>query len=189
MEWRLRRGRWRWRRAGWLGQSAPVQASGACGGRGLQDVFCTTSRTILPKGACCPLLDTPCRWRAAASSLARQSNVWPLHRQSGRSCPDTQTNLVAVGCDRASFRAPRNPIDQGACLPLGTPAASSAARGAFLLPIDPMTEGLSAPLRLPPTTLCADWMRGARTGARACACGVRRQPRPMAAGLSRQGCA
>ncbi len=39
--------------------------------------------------------------------------------------------------------SPCIPIDQRAFLPLGTEAASSAARGAFLLlPIDPMTEGL-----------------------------------------------
>ena len=85
--------------------------------RGPQDVFCTTSRTKpvlrpghLAKGGVPPPVGYPlpvARPRHRASP--HQCNVWPLHHQSGRSCPDTLTNLIAVGLRPRSFRAPRTP--------------------------------------------------------------------------------
>lgn len=92
--------------------------------RGLQDVFCTTSRTKpvlrpghLAKGRrAAPCWIPPADGAASASSLTAPVQRLPLHRQSGRSCPDTLTNLAQFGyaptssrldCDRAS--CPRSP--------------------------------------------------------------------------------
>lgn len=80
-----------------------------------QDVFCTTSRTILPKGACRPLLDTPCGWCNPALSRAaprqRLAVASPVRAFVPRHPDQAHRAWIATG---RAFRAPRNPIGQRA---------------------------------------------------------------------------
>ena len=143
-----------------------IQAgAGEWHGRKPQDVFCTTSRTHLPKGACRPLLDTPCGWRGCGIEPFRtRATSGRCITSQGFHAPTPRPSSSRLDSDRASFpRSPEPHRPKGWLAPWNQ-AASSAARGAFLLPIDPMTKGLAAPLWIPSANPLADWMRDAHTG-------------------------
>ena len=79
----------------------------------MQDVFCTTSRTHLPKGACRPLLDTPCGWRGCGIEPFRtRATSGRCITSQGFHAPTPRPSSSRLDSDRASFRAPRNLIDQ-----------------------------------------------------------------------------
>ena len=97
-----------------------------------QDVFCTTSRTILPKGACCPLLDTPCGWRGCGIEPSRtRATSGRCITSQGFHAPTPRPSSSRLDCDRGDCRVPRNPIRQG---------------GDFALPLHPhRPKGVPAP--------------------------------------------
>jgi hypothetical protein len=74
-------------------------------------------QTILPKGACLPLLDTPRRWRdlGIEPHRTRATSGRCIASQGRRSCsPDTpMTNLIAVGSRPVELPRSPDPIGQG----------------------------------------------------------------------------
>ena len=86
-----------------------IQAgAGEWHGRKPQDVFCTTSRTHLPKGACRPLLDTPCGWRGCGIEPFRtRATSGRCITSQGFHAPTPRPSSSRLDSDRASF--PRSP--------------------------------------------------------------------------------
>lgn len=78
-------------------------------------------------------------------------NVWPLHRQSGPSCPDTLTNRPPVGCAPASSRLD---CDRGA---FGAPPSPSS-RADFRVPLHPHDQGRRRSPLEPIGQPCRGWI-------------------------------
>lgn len=129
-------------------------------------------KTVLPKGACRPLLDTPCGWRGfgidphhASATSARCSDS-----QGRRSCsPDTPMT-------KGDFRSPLEPIGQGARFlsPLASPVDQPCCAD-WLSVIPGLWPGISsreAALYVVECLLCSRPLRGGTMRVRRNACSV-----------------